>query len=88
MLIGINGVGGVSIKGKIESFKISKTEKNGYYYLVLKVAAIVGFYDIQMDISPSGFATAKVTTSDNKKIIYKGSIVSFDNTIIYQGTTY
>jgi len=88
MLIGINDVGGITIEGKITNTKITKTEKNGYYYLVIKVSATSGFYEIQMDISPSGFATVKVTTSNYKKIVYKGNIVTYGNSNIYKGTTF
>ena len=88
MLIGINGVGGVTVEGEVTNTKITKTEKNAYYYLVIKVSARSGFYEIQMDISPYGFATVKVTTSNYKKIVYKGNIVSYDNSNIYKGTTF
>ena len=88
MLIGINGIGGITIEGTVTSSKTTKTEKNGYYYIVLKVSTTSGFYEIQMDISPMGFATVKVTTSGYKKIVYKGNIVSFENSNIYQGTAY
>jgi len=86
--IGVNGVGGITIEGDITDFKLEKNEKNGYYYLILKVAAKTGFYEIQLDISPLGTTKARITTSDYRKVNYSGSIVSFKQSIIYKGVTY
>ncbi len=86
--IGVNGLGGITIEGEITSFKIDKNEKNGYYYIVLKVTSKFGFFDIQFDISPLGNTNAKITTSDYKKIGYSGEIKSFDDSQIFQGITY
>ncbi len=86
--IGINGLGGVTIEGEISNFKIEKNEKNGYYYIVLKVNSKFGFFDIQFDISPLGNTSARITTSDRKKIGYKGEVKSYDSSKVFQGITY
>jgi len=87
-LIGVNGVGGVTIEGSTSTFKVNHNEKNGYTYIIMKVESKLGFYDIQMDISPLGKTSAKITTSNNKRIGYSGEIVSFKDSRIYQGTTF
>jgi len=86
--IGVNGVGGVTIEGEITDFNLEKNEKNGYYYLVLKVTAKTGFYEIQLDISPLGTTKARITTNNYKKINYSGNILSFEQSTIYKGITY
>jgi len=88
MLIGINGAGGVTIEGKITKMEITKNEKNLYHYIVVRVATNRGFYDIQIDISPSGMATAKISNTASQTIVYKGVIVAPKNSNIYKGTAY
>jgi hypothetical protein len=87
-VIGVNGLGGITIEGEITNYKVEKNEKNGYYYIVLKVSSRLGFFDIQFDISPLGFTRARITTSDYKKIGYSGQVKSFENSQTYQGITY
>jgi len=87
-IVGVNGLGGVTIEGKIVNFKLNKNEKNGYYYIVLKVSTKFGFYDMQLDISPLGSTRVKITTSNHRKIGYSGVVKSFEDSNIYQGMTY
>lgn len=86
--IGLNGVGGVTIEGSISRFDIKRNEKNGYYYITMKVDSKLGFYDMQMDISPLGNSGAKITVAKGGKIGYSGEIRSFKDSSIYQGTTF
>ena len=88
MLIGINGAGGVTIEGKVTKMEITKDEKNLYHYIVVRVATNRGFYDIQIDVSPSGKATAKISNTASQKIVYRGEIVAPKDSSIYKGTAY
>jgi len=87
-MIGVNGVGGITIEGTVSSIKINRNEKNGYYYIIMKVESKLGFYDMQIDISPLGASRAKITTSNHKEIGYSGEIIPLAESRIHQGSTF
>ena len=85
---GYNGVGGITLEGKVISYKIDKNERSKSYYIVMGVTTISGQYEIRMDIFAGGSANVRVMSMSGAKIYYTGTIHSFENSTIYQGTTY
>jgi hypothetical protein len=86
--IGINGLGGVALEGIITKFDIRSKKKGSFTYIVMKVELKTGYYDIQLDISPSGSTRVTITSSEYGKIVLVGDINSFQSSRTIQGTTY
>lgn len=87
-LVGENGFGGVTLDGVVKDFKANKNEKSGSYFIRMVISTTTGFYDISMDISPTGIANAIITAISNNKITYYGSIVPLDKSSTINGISY
>ncbi len=85
---GYNGVGGITLEGKVISYKVDKNERSKSYYIVMAVSTISGQYEIRMDIFAGGSANVRVMSMSGTKIYYTWTIHSFENSTIYQGITY
>jgi len=83
--IGVNGVGGATVEGKITKYDVNKREKSGSYYIRINISATTGFYEIRLDISSTGMADAQVTALSNKKIGYSGRIIPLHESRVFQG---
>jgi hypothetical protein len=86
-LIGLNGIGGVTVEGDITSYKVTK-RKSGSYYIRISVSSSVGFYDISINITSTGLADADISTISSKRINYSGKIVPLQQSFIYKGRSY
>jgi hypothetical protein len=86
--LGANGTGGVTLEGKITDYQVDRSEKNKYTYIVIRASTMTGNFEIRMDISPMGNATVRIMKLGGKKLIYTGLINSYQDSKIYQGTTY
>lgn len=86
--IGVNGVGGATVEGKITRFDVNKREKSGSYFIRINISATTGFYEIRLEISSTGMADAQVTALSNKKIGYSGRIVPLSESSVFQGMSY
>ena len=86
--IGINGLGGIALEGTITKFDVSRKKEGSFTYIVMKAELKTGYYDIQLDISPSGSTRVTITSSEYGKIVLVGDINSIQNSRTIQGTTY
>lgn len=85
-MIGVNGVGGATVEGRINRYDVKKNEKTGSLNIVITISSSTGFYDINLDIYSEESANATVkTTSSNKRISYSGKIVSLSESRVYKG---
>jgi len=84
--LGPNGVGGLTLKGKISNWKITKDESSGYFSIHLTVTTPESANEIFIDVS--SFGNAKATVSGNKirKFTYIGKLVSLQDSKVYVGT--
>ena len=83
--LGANGVGGVTAKGKITSWKLTENKKKNYFGLRINVMTTIGFYDLYFSISPSGQATAQLTGLRSGSLTFDGNIVPWENSTVYEG---
>ncbi len=83
--VGYNGVGGVTVEGRITSWDVKKREKSGAYYIRINITATTGFYDITFDISSTGMADATVNTNSKHKLHYSGMAVPLSESRIHKG---
>jgi hypothetical protein len=88
-LIGINGIGGITVEGKITYYDVKKYEKSGAYYIKMTISTSTGFYDIKFNISSTGVADAEVeSTMAGGGFSYLGRIVPAHQSRYYKGTSF
>jgi Domain of unknown function (DUF4251) len=86
--IGYNGLGGVTLRGRITSFEIEQGKKHGSYNIVMNTMGTGGHLTIVMNISKTGeMASASVHTNYGSRIDMNGALVPWTGTgtKIYKG---
>lgn len=84
--IGSNGVGGVTVEGKISDYKYTKNEKNGTYNITYYLMTPMGSYDVRISAFPDGRANADVrSTTWGDKLSYSGFLVPPGISRVYKG---
>ena len=84
--IGANGVGGVTVKGKISGWKIKKDEKKKSFLISFTVSTPISLYDAFINVYGDGNASATISGMTSSKITFRGQIVSLDNSKVYVGS--
>ena len=85
--LGANGVGGVSVRGNITSYKADHNEKKGTYYIIVMVSSPVGSYDIRINCSEDGtMATATIQGLGPNRVTYRGNLLPIEKSNVYKGT--
>jgi len=85
--VGLNGVGGITVEGRISSYEYSHNEKNGTYNIRYYLGAPTGNYDVNMVVFSDGRAQATVTSTWPGKLNYLGYLVPPANSRVFKGTT-
>lgn len=83
--IGPNGVGGVTAKGKITSWKLSENEKDETFTLFTTVLTPIGIYDLQFFIGSSGNSTVRLTGLTLGELTFEGDVVPYSQSSVYEG---
>ena len=86
--IGFNGLGGITLRGRISSMDIDNEGKQGYFNLVLNAIGTGGNMTIVMNINKTGeTATARVTTNWGNRVEFNGRLVPWTGTgkEVYKG---
>ncbi|NOR86988.1 MAG: DUF4251 domain-containing protein [Bacteroidales bacterium] len=86
-LIGWNGVGGITIKGKISKYKVDYDNKNKPIYIRMTVQGSEGFQDITMWISSNGNGEAEVVDLRGNRIKFTGDVVSLEDSHVFIGSS-
>ena len=82
---GSNGVGGVTARGKITSWKVSQNEKNKSFHVTMNVMTPIGIYDVHFSISQDGRASALLTSNYGGRLTFNGNLVTVNNSSVYEG---
>jgi len=85
--MGYNGVGGVTLEGRITNWKVVKNPKHGSFFITMDVMTNWGFYTVFLDVSANGRATASLSGLRPGKLTWDGWLKPLYNTITYQGTS-
>lgn len=85
--IGYNGVGGITTEGNISKWKVIKDNKRKNFVISMSVSTTLGFYDIFINVSSSGNASATISGITSGKLIYQGRLIPLDETRTYKGST-
>ncbi|MCK5467467.1 MAG: DUF4251 domain-containing protein [Cyclobacteriaceae bacterium] len=85
-LIGWNGVGGVTIDGKITKYEIKEGKENSSPTVNLRFQGRgVGSAIINITVNSSGQATARVNGDFGDRITFSGMIKSLEESSVYKG---
>lgn len=84
-LIGWNGIGGITVKGRITKYEVQLENKNKPIYIRLNIQGSTGFQDITLWISNSGSGEAQITDMQGNRIRFTGNIVSLEETSVFVG---
>jgi hypothetical protein len=85
--IGYNGVGGITAKGAIKSWKVQTNEKQKTLTVEWNVSTNIGFFNIVMYVSSSGSATATLSGNWPGRLTYEGHLIPLDDSYAYQGSS-
>jgi len=83
--IGPNGVGGVTAKGAITSWKLTENKKQKSFDLSFNVMTPIGMYDLFFTISPSNTASAILTGLSAGELTFNGQLVPYTESTVYEG---
>ncbi len=85
--IGYNGVGGVTLKGKVTGYTIEQDKKNGNYYIQMNTLGTGGALTISMHVNVTGdMANAVVQTNWGSRVDFIGKVVPSGRLQVYRGT--
>lgn len=85
--LGANGVGGLTAEGRILKWKVSKDSKRKTFFISMNVLTSLGSYDIFINVSASGNASATLSGTTSGKLIYQGRLLSLPESKAYQGNS-
>ena len=86
--VGLNGLGGVTLMGRMTSIDISESDKNGFYSIIMNTMGNAGHLTIDMNVNQTGeMASATVRTNYGGRIEMNGELVPWTGTgkTIYKG---
>jgi hypothetical protein len=84
---GYNGVGGSTIDGKINNYKINRTGKKQNSFTVnYGFSSSVGHYDITLMVNPDGNTDASIRGNWGGNLNYHGRLVPVEQSRVYKGT--
>jgi len=86
--VGSNGVGGVTVEGRISNWKFAKDDKRKIFNLFMTVQSNFGIYDITMRVDNSGNADASLTGLRAGRLTFTGDIVAREDSFIFKGQSH
>jgi len=84
---GYNGVGGITVQGRIISWKFEKDDTRKNFYLTMTIQGNVDIYDISMSFDYSGYGTATLNGINTGKLTFEGNLLSREETTTFKGQT-
>ena len=85
--IGYNGVGGVTVDGRITKYEYSKIgKKEDSYSIRLIFMSSIGTYDITLMVNSQGYADASIRGNWSGQLNYHGKLVPLTLSRVYKGT--
>jgi len=86
-LIGWNGVGGITVKGKIIKYEYDTVNKNIPIHIKMTIQGSEGFQDINLWISSNGNGEAQITDLRGNRIRFTGNVVSLEDSRVFIGNS-
>lgn len=82
---GSNMMGGVTAEGRITQYEMTKSAKSGTYTIKMMIMTSIGMYDIFLNVSPDGMASATIGGNWGGKLNYHGRLVPLGVSRVYKG---
>jgi hypothetical protein len=83
---GYNGMGGITVRGRITGFEVKKTGRNkDVYYIRMLANTSVGPYDIFFNILPNSTTDATISGIRYGKLNYHGNIKPIEASRVFKG---
>lgn len=84
--VGLNGVGGITVEGRVTNYKYTFNEKSASYNISYNVASASGTYDITLSVFSDGRADATVRSNWPGQLNYSGYLVPPSMSKVFKGT--
>ena len=85
--IGYNGVGGLTVDGRITKYEYSVIgKKEDSYSIRLILMSSIGTYDITLMVNSQGYADASIRGNWSGQLNYHGKLVPLTLSRVYKGT--
>ncbi len=85
--IGYNGVGGLTVDGRITKYEYSVVgKKEDSYSIRLILMSSIGTYDITLMVNSQGYADASIRGNWSGQLNYHGKLVPLTLSRVYKGT--
>jgi len=85
--VGLNGVGGITVDGRITNYKYERNQKNNTFSVSFHLNTATAHYDVHMVVFPDGRAQATVTSNWPGQLNYLGYLVPPVSSRVFKGTT-
>jgi len=87
MAVGYNGVGGITVDGRVTKYEYSVIgKKKDSYSIRLILMSSIGTYDITLLINSQGYGDAQIRGNWSGQLNYHGKLVPLTLSRIYKGT--
>lgn len=85
--MGYNGLGGITLRGKITSMNKSRDKKNGGYIISMNTMGPAGSLTIFIHVNITGeMATASVQSNWGSRVEFNGYLVPWEERDVFRGT--
>lgn len=83
---GYNGLGGITINGSIQEYKIYSAKKNNSISVLIQFTSpVLGHSSLTLDIQPNGTARAMVRDNWGGRVTFQGQMVDLENSRVFKG---
>lgn len=87
MALGYNGVGGVTVDGRVTKYEYSVIgKKKDSYSIRLILMSSIGTYDITLLINSQGYGDAQIRGNWSGQLNYHGKLIPLTLSRVYKGT--
>lgn len=83
--LGANGVGGVTAKGNITRWDVTKNKDQESYNIFMVVSTPIGTYDLNFDVRSGGQASARLSGLRPGHLTFNGNLIPISDSRVYEG---
>jgi hypothetical protein len=88
-MYGANGVGGVTVEGRVSSYELKKSDKKENYTITFNISSAIGSYSVNLRVGSSGYSTARVSSITRGGYInFHGRLLPPSNKKIFKGSSF
>jgi hypothetical protein len=84
--IGYNGVGGLTVQGKITNWIVRKDLLHKSFSIRMSISSSLGYYDVYMNVTASGKAFATLSGNYSGKLMFEGRLFPVKEVRTFQGS--